>query len=77
MKRRKLKNVEKFCGNVRTFKTIYKLCKLLELYKASHMLATVAKSNLEVKVNKSSHPKLCMSQSLSQTLKYVRSYSQL
>lgn len=42
-------------GNLRTFKTIHKLYKLLELYKASHMLAIVAKSSLEVKVNKSSH----------------------
>lgn len=35
------------------------------------MLARVAKNQLEVKVSKSSHPKLSMSQSLSKPLKYV------
>lgn len=56
-------------GNLRTFKT-----KINALF---NMLTSAAKSNLEVKVNKNSHPKLSISQSLSKPLKYIRSSSHL
>lgn len=67
--RTKLLNGVNSCGNPRTFKNT--------INNSSNSLATIAKSNLEVKVNKNSPPKLSMSQSLSKPLKHIRSSGQL
>lgn len=59
----------KACGNLRTFKT--------KINNSSNLLVADAKSKLKVKINRNSHPRLSMCQSLSEPLEYVRSSSQL